>query len=96
MLTTLEIPDHILTHAKRRAVEEARSLKDIIAETLSAELAATSPARTAQWRVPVASRDMGWNGLSWEQIRQVQAAELDQTLLHRAALDTPSRHHAQH
>lgn len=96
MLTTLEIPDHILTHAKRRAVEESRSLTDIVAETLSAELAATSPAQAAKWRVPVAPRDMGWNGLSWEQIRQVQAAELDQTLLHRAALDTPDQRHAQH
>jgi hypothetical protein len=96
MLTTLEIPEHILKHAKRRAVEEGRSLTDIVAETLASEFAATSPAQASKWKVPVAPHNMGWKGLSWDEIRQVQAAELDETLLHRAALDTPDGRHAQH
>ena len=95
MLTTLEIPDHILKHAKRRAVEEGRPLKEIVAQTLSAELAATTPARTAKWKVPVAPHDMGWKGLSWDEIKQVMEQERDEILLHRAGLDAPDKRHAQ-
>ena len=50
MLTNLEIPDHILKHAKRRAVEEGRSLKDIVTQTLSDELAATGAWQAGQLR----------------------------------------------
>ena len=96
MLTNLEIPDHILKHAKRRAVEEGRSLKDIVTQTLSDELAATGPRRAAPWHVPVAPHDMGWKGLSWDEIQQVMAAERDEILLHRAGLDAPGPRHAQH
>ena len=95
MLTTLEIPDHILKHAKRRAVEEGRSLKEIVAQTLSAELAATTPVRAAKWKVPVAPYDMGWKGLSDDEIKQVVVEERDEILLHRAGLDAPGKRHAQ-
>ena len=95
MLTTLEIPDHILKHVKRRAVEEGRSLKDIVAQTLSAELAASAPARAATWKVPVAPHDMGWKGLNWEEIQHVMAAESDRSMLHRAGLKAPAKRHAQ-
>ncbi len=96
MLTNLEIPDHILKHAKRRAVEEGRSLKEIVTQTLSAELAATGSARSNPWRVPVAPHDMGWTGLSGDEIQRVLEAERDEILLHRAGLDAPGQRHAQH
>jgi hypothetical protein len=95
MLTTLEIPDHILKHVKRRAVEEGRSLKDIVTQTLSVELAASAPARAAKWKVPVAPHDMGWKGLNWEEIQQVVASDMDGALLHRAGLKSPTKRHAQ-
>lgn len=95
MLTTLEIPDHILKHAKRRAVEEGCSLREIVTQTLAAELAAPSPARAVKWQVPVAPTDMGWNGLSWDEIQQVMEAARDEIHLHRAGLDAPDPRHAQ-
>ena len=95
MLTTLEIPDHILKHAKRRAVEEGRSLKDVVAQTLAAELAATDPARAARWRVPAAPIDMGWSGLSGDEIRRMMEAARNEIRLHRAGLAAPDRRHAQ-
>lgn len=96
MLTNLEIPDHILKHAKRRAVEEGRSLKDIVTQALSDELAATGSARAARWRVPVAPHDMGWKGLSWDEIKLVMEAERDEILQHRAGLGARAPRHAQH
>ena len=95
MLTTLEIPAHILKHAKRRAVEEGRSLKDVVAQTLTTELAETRPDRTAAWQVPVAPAGMGWGGLSDVELQRVVEATRDEILLHRAGLTAPKRRHAQ-
>lgn len=95
MLTTLEIPDHILKHARRRAVEEGRSLRAVVTEALEAQLTAPPPPRPTRWRVPVAPRDMGWNGLSEDEILQIMARERDEILRDRAALSPAGPRHAQ-
>ncbi|MCC6416148.1 MAG: hypothetical protein IT582_09590 [Opitutaceae bacterium] len=96
MLTNLEIPDHILKHAKRRAVEEGVSLRDVIAQTLTDELTATPFVQPAPWRVPVAPHDMGWRGLNETEIQQALEVEREEILLHRAGLKTRNRRDAQH
>lgn len=44
MKTTVELPDHLLRQAKILAIQEGRSLKDLIAEALQARLAVGPPA----------------------------------------------------
>jgi hypothetical protein len=44
MKTTVELPDHLLRQAKILAVEQGRSLKDLITEALQAHLSFRPPA----------------------------------------------------
>ena len=48
MKTTLELPDELFVAAKKRAAEQRRPLRDLVAAGLRAELAGTPrPRRTA-------------------------------------------------
>jgi hypothetical protein len=42
--TTIELPDHLLRQAKILAVEQGRTLKEVMTEALEAHLGATPPA----------------------------------------------------
>lgn len=46
MRTTLNIPDLLIKDAKRRAVEEGKTLTDLLVEGLRARLARNMPSRT--------------------------------------------------
>ncbi len=91
MLTTLEIPDQILKHAKRRALEEGCTLKEVINQALTDELAATRSPRAAKWSVPVAPRNMGWNGLDEAAIQQTLNTQREAILLHRGGISRAKR-----
>jgi len=69
MRTTLNIPDPLVRDAKRRAVEEGKTLTDLLVEGLRSRLAATLPARP----LPVSSASGGLlPGVDW---RLLEAAE---------------------
>ena len=91
MLATLEIPDHILKHAKRRALEEGCTLKEVINQALADELAEIRSADTAKWRVPVVPHDMGWNGLDAAALQQILDAQREEILIHRGGITRAKR-----
>lgn len=53
MKTTLDLPDDIFVAAKKRAADERRPLRDLVARSLRAELSATArrrrPTRAIVW-----------------------------------------------
>ena len=62
MRTTLNIPDLLIKDAKRRALEEGRTLTDLLVEGLRARLARNLPSRS----LPVSSADGGLlSGVDW-------------------------------
>jgi hypothetical protein len=63
MRTTLNIPDSLVKEAKRRAMDEGRTLTDLLVEGLRSRLAATVPARV----LPVSSAGGGLvPGVDWQ------------------------------
>ena len=72
MRTTLNIPDPLIKDAKRRAVEEGKTLTDLLVEGLQARLAAGLPPR----RLPVSSARGGLlPGADWRHLEQPDSAE---------------------
>jgi hypothetical protein len=71
MRTTLNIPDALIRDAKRRAIEERRTLTDLIVEGLRNRLAKSSPTRA----LPVSTATGGLlPDVTWEQLETVGAA----------------------
>jgi hypothetical protein len=65
MRTTLNIPDALVKDAKRRAIEEGRTLTDLLVEGLRNRLAKSLPARS----LPVSTATGGLlQGVTWEQL----------------------------
>ncbi len=63
MRTTLNIPDQIIKDAKMRAVEEGKTLTDLLVEGLRLRLGKTIPIRT----LPVSSAEGGLlPGVDWK------------------------------
>ena len=63
MRTTLNIPDSLIKDAKRRAIEEGRTLTDLLVEGLKVRLARSAPARA----LPVSTATGGLlEGVTWE------------------------------
>ena len=48
MKTTMDLPDELFVAAKKRAADERRPLRDLVARGLRRELQAPSPARAAR------------------------------------------------
>ena len=72
MRTTLNIPDALVKDAKRRAIEEGRTLTDLLVEGLRNRLAKSLPARA----LPVSTATGGLlKGVTWEQLEPADAAE---------------------
>ena len=68
MRTTLNIPDALLKHAKRRAVDEGRTLTDLLVEGLRSRLARSTPTR----ELPVSKASGGLlPGVTWEELEPV-------------------------
>lgn len=68
MRTTLNIPDPIIKDAKLRAVEEGKTLTDLLVEGLRIRLAKTMPARA----LPVSSARGGLlSGVDWGSLEPV-------------------------
>ncbi len=62
MRTTLNIPDSILKQARLRAVEEGKTLTDLLVEGLKIRLARSLPGK----RLPASSEDGGLRpGVEW-------------------------------
>ena len=65
MRTTLNIPDALLKDAKRRAVEEGRTLTDLLVEGLRSRLTKGLPAR----ELPASTATGGLlPGVAWEHL----------------------------
>jgi hypothetical protein len=71
MRTTLNIPDALVKDAKRRAVEEGRTLTDLLVDGLRTRLAKSLPARA----LPVSTATGGlMHGVTWEQLEPADSA----------------------
>ena len=71
MRTTLNIPDTLIKDAKRRAIEEGRTLTDLLVEGLRARLARGVPARA----LPVSAATGGLQqGVTWEKLEPADAS----------------------
>ena len=74
MRTTLNIPDPLIKDAKRRAVEEGKTLTDLLVEGLRARLAAGLPPR----RLPVSAATGGLlPGADWGRLGSPDAVGED-------------------
>jgi hypothetical protein len=63
MRTTLNIPDAVIKDAKRRALEEGKTLTELLVEGLRARLAGSLPARA----LPTSSASGGLQpGVDWK------------------------------
>jgi hypothetical protein len=71
MRTTLNIPDALVRDAKRRAIEEGRTLTDLLVEGLRSRLAKSLPARS----LPVSTATGGlMRGVTWELLEPADPA----------------------
>jgi hypothetical protein len=72
MRTTLNIPDALVKEAKRKAIEEGRTLTDLLVEGLRTRLAENLPARA----LPVCTAAGGLlQGVTWEQLEPADPVE---------------------
>jgi hypothetical protein len=68
MKTTMNIPDALIKEAKRRALDEGRTLTDLLVEGLKGRIQRSVPAR----KLPVSSAEGGLvPGVDWETLRAV-------------------------
>jgi hypothetical protein len=71
MRTTLNIPDPLVKEAKLRAIEEGKTLTDLLVEGLRARLAETLPTRP----LPVSTASGGLlPGVDWKELEPADAA----------------------
>jgi len=74
MRTTLNIPDMLVRDAKRKALEEGRTLTDLLVEGLRSRLAASLPARA----LPVSSAAGGpAPGVDWQTLEPADPAGVE-------------------
>jgi hypothetical protein len=59
MRTTVRLPDDLLRQARKKALEEGRTLTSLIEEGLKTLLAESKPARRAAVRLPVSKAKGG-------------------------------------
>jgi hypothetical protein len=72
MKTTVNIPDALIKEAKRKALDEGRSLTDLLVEGLKGRVLKSIPAR----KLPVSSAAGGLvPGADWETLRPVDPQE---------------------
>lgn len=82
MRTTIDIPDQLMKEAKKKAIEEGITLKELFTRTLKKELAGGMPAETAHWKqlhgkgsaenlLPEDSGFEGYSGPDWNYAVQV-------------------------
>ena len=68
MKTSLNIPDELIKEAKKRAIDEGRSLTDLLVEGLKGQVRRSIPSR----KLPVSSTAGGLvPGADWETLRAV-------------------------
>jgi|GEM_PF-401208 len=88
MRTTIDIPDSLIKKAKKKAIEEGISLKQLFTEMLEKELAASSPPVAAPWKElqgmgsadklrPDDSGFEGNSGPDWNHSLQVNQPEIN-------------------
>ena len=72
MKTTVNIPDDLLKEAKRKALDEDRSLTDLLVEGLKGRVHRSMPGRT----LPVSAADGGLApGVDWGLLRPLDPRE---------------------
>lgn len=82
MRTTIDLPDKLMKEAKKKAIEEGITLKELFTRTLEKELAAGAPASKAPWKQlhgkgsanklqPEDSGFDGYSGPDWHHAVQV-------------------------
>ena len=72
MKTTVNIPDALIKEAKKRAVDEGRSLTDLLVEGLKGRIQRSIPPR----KLPVSTTAGGLvPGADWESLRPVDPQE---------------------
>jgi hypothetical protein len=68
MKTTVNLPDELIKEAKKRAIDEGRTLTDLLVEGLKGRIQRNIPAR----KLPVSSTAGGLvPGADWENLRAV-------------------------
>jgi hypothetical protein len=71
MRTTVNIPDSLIKDAKRKAIDEGRTLTDLIVEGLRSRIARSLPAR----KLPVSTATGGLvPGVDWSLLQPVDPA----------------------
>ncbi len=71
MKTTLNIPDPLIKEAKRKAIEEGKTLTDLLVEGLRARLATGLPARP----LPVSTAGGGLQrGVDWSSLEPAESS----------------------
>lgn len=82
MRTTIDIPDELMKKAKKKAIEEGITLKELFTKTLEKELAHTTGSAAAPWKKlkgtgsaehlsPQDSGFEGYSGPDWNHSIQV-------------------------
>lgn len=88
MRTTIDIPDSLMKKAKKQAVEEGITLKELFTRTLEKELSADSKLSKAPWKslrgagvsdklMPEDSGFEGYSGPGWNHAVQVNEPDND-------------------
>jgi len=86
MRTTIDIPDQLMKEAKKKAIEEGITLKELFIRTLGKELSGGAPLQTAPWKQlhgkgsadtlqPEDSGFEGYSGPDWNQALQANEPE---------------------
>jgi len=82
MRTTIDLPDNLMKKAKKKAIEEGITLKELFTRTLEKELSGSASAQAAPWKQlhgkgsaeslkPEDSGFEGYSGPDWNQAVQV-------------------------
>lgn len=82
MRTTIDLPDTLMKKAKKKAIEEGISLKELFTRTLEKELSKDASAQTAPWKQlhgkgssdslkPEDSGFEGYSGPDWNHAVQI-------------------------
>ena len=82
MRTTIDLPDKLMKEAKKKAIEEGITLKELFTRTLEKELGKTSSVSAAPWKQlqgkgsaaalqPDDSGFEGYSGPDWNHVMQV-------------------------